>query len=1144
MKHSSRKFGIRLFSPLGRHAMFVALATVLSPLWAQPTDDALRRGFETPPNSAKPRVWWHWMDGNITKEGITLDLEWMKRVGIGGMQNFDAAANTPKVVDQRLVYMTPDWQDAFRHAVNLAEKLDLEMGIASSAGWSETGGPWVTPKQAMKKLVWSRNELTGGQPFEGQLPQPPSKTGGFQDAPMLPLFGMEQHPREEFYADSVVLAYRTPVEDVLPEKAVSNAGPLTLAALTDGSMATGQELIAQTGTNAWIQYEYARPQTVQAVSLALPVRGGMAGNPTISGRLEASDDGKTFRHVKELEAGSFFEKTVSFAPVSAKFFRLTLAPGPEGMNFAKMLALNAAAGVAADPNLAPPPGASAGGETKYTVNEFMLYSSARINEFELKAAFAGAPDYYALDSGPNVTGTAVPKAEVIDLTAKMDAQGKLRWTPPPGRWTVIRLGYSLLGKTNHPASAEGTGLEVDKLSRTHVKSYLDHYLKRYEDAVGTDHIGSNGVKVLLADSIESGFQNWTDDLVAEFKRLRGYDPTPWLPALTGVMIESAQASDKFLWDFRRTIAQLIADNHYGQIAASAHQLGLTVYGEALESFRPTIGDDMEMRRFADVPMGAMWYFKPQVGPGSTALADDRGAASVAHLYGQNIVAAESMTSALAPWAHSPRELKHVIDLEFALGINRPVIHTSVHQPLIDRKPGIPLIIFGQYFTRTETWAEQAGPWVSYLSRNAHLLQQGRFFADVAYFYGEEAPLVSLFGNQPLQDVPEGYGYDFVNSHALLNLFAVDKGELTVPSGMRYKVLHLGGASRRMTLPVLRKLRELVSAGATVIGSRPEGSPSLADDEAEFQKIADQLWPNSGAGAHTANLGAGRVVTGLSLTEALVSLQLPADFAYTKPKADTSLLFLHRKLADGDIYYVDNRNDRHESVELSFRVAGKAAELWHADTGLIEKASYRITGDHTTVPLTLSPFEAVYVVFRQPAATTHYVAPKFAETLLATIAGSWAVGFDPALGGPVTATFDQLASWSESGDSAIKYYSGTGRYTKTIEAPATWFKTGARILLDLGDVRELAEVSLNGQPLGISWHPPYRIDVTGLLKPGANALEIKVTNLWVNRLIGDLQPGVTKKYTFTANPTYNPDAPLRASGLIGPVTLWSMDADTH
>ena len=467
-----------------------------------------------------------------------------------------------------------------------------------------------------------------------------------------------------------------------------------------------------------------------------------------------------------------------------------------------------------------------------------------------------------------------------------------------------------------------------------------------------------------------------------------------------------------------------------------------------------------------------------------------------------------------------------------MGLNRFVIHTSVHQPVNDKVPGLGLGPFGQWFTRHETWAEIAKPWVSYLTRSSFLLQQGKFVADVIYFYGEDSNITALFGNKA-PDVPAGYNFDYVNADAILHRLSVAGGQITTPTGMSYRVMALDPNSRHMSLAVLRKIRDLVNAGAMVAGPKPIDSPSLSDSQTEFQTIAGQLW-GSGEGEHA--YGKGKVYGGQPLAQTLSAMQVAADFEYSRPQADTSLLYVHRKVADGEIYWVDNRSNRAEAVEAGFRVQGKAAELWHADTGVIEPASYQIAGGRTTVPLRLEPYGAVFVVFRKPAAAPSRTLPKQTETDAATLEGSWNLAFQPDRGAPPNITLDRLTSWAANSDSGVKYFSGTGTYTKTIEAPAAWFQSGAHLWLDLGDVKNLAQVSVNGKPLGILWKTPFRVDVTGALKPGANAVEIRVTNLWVNRLIGDQQPGVQKKYTYTTQQFYRENSPLLPSGLLGPVRV--------
>ncbi len=1082
----------------------------------QGSPDPLRQGFDNPPNGARPRVWWHWMNGNITQEGIKLDLEWMHRVGLGGFQNFDAALFTPPVVPKRLAYMTPDWKQAFLYATKLADQLGLEEAIAGSPGWSETGGPWVPPSEGMKKYVWSETVVEGGKSFSGKLPLPPGNTGAFQDLGIEDVGAlMGGGPKiPDFYADSAVIAYRVPHSE-LPEpqaRMTASGGSPDFALLSDGSLKKTTQLpIAPMGQTSWIQWEFPQPQAIRGFTIATGGKNPLDAFAPPGGdtgqTLEASEDGQSFHTVAANPKGGATEHTITFDPVTAKYFRLNFKTLPAAPNqFADL-----------DFPMPPPP-------TNYEISELVLHADARVNRFEEKAAFNPLPDLYQFATSNVLATDAVQKGSVIDLTAKMKPDGTLDWMPPAGKWVVLRFGYSLIGITNHPATEEATGLEVDKLNAKYVRKYMDHYLDTYKSTVGDGLMGQHGIKYVVTDSWEAGAQNWTDDMIAQFTRRRGYDPRPWMPVLAGRVVESAQASDAFLWDLRKTIADLTADEHYGQVEDSIHAHGMGHYGESHEEGRAFIADGMEVKKLNEVPMSAMWTQVPGVNKEQYGYnADDRESASVAHIYGQNIAAAESMTAMAAPWAWSPETLKPTADKELAEGINRFVIHTSVHQPLADKVPGLGLGPFGQWFTRNETWAEDAGPWVTYLARSSYLLQQGHFGADILYFYGEDSNVTAIFAAKS-PDVPEGYGFDYVNADALLHVIKVKNGMITTPGGMSYRLLALDPYSVHMSLPVLRSIQALVKQGAVVVGPKPVATPSLADSAPEFQRLADELWDGQ------------KIRT--SLAEALPALKIEPDFHYSKPESDTSLLFVHRKLPDGDLYFVDNRSARPEQLDADFRVTGKAPELWHADSGMVENAAYTISGAHTTVPLQLEPWGTVFVVFRKPAKSNSRTLSPFSETHLMTVEGPWKVAFQPDRGAPASITMDTLASWSESADPGVKYFSGIGTYTKTFDAPAAWFKPGTHLWLQLGAVKNLADVTINGKPLGTVWHSPYRIDVTSALKPGANEVTVKVTNAWVNRLIGDQQPGATR-YTFTVIHPYKANSPLLPSGLIGPVQLMSV-----
>jgi len=1099
-----------------RHVAVAAL--LLASTTSSFAADALREGFANPPQSARPRVWWHWLGGNITKDGIAEDLDWMKRVGIGGVQNFDADLGTPQVVARRLAYMTPEWKDAFRFAATRAEANGLELAIAASPGWSETGGPWVTPADAMKKLTWSETVVPGGVRFRGALPAPSRTTGSYQEIglgdPMNPAAGARA---PKFGADIAVLAYPIVVQPQLPAPLVS-AGGVTLvgAALDDANLESSLEVPKGTANRPGdLTLVYPAPVTVRSARIFVPHAKPPFGNPAYRPLLEAEVDGG-WRKVADLPLDAV-PTTVSFAPITARRFRLVLVPNRES---------------ATDLG-APAPGAlmvnvfgDAKPSTTLPIGEFRLMSEPRVDRGEAKAGFNILTDYLALpDVADEARGPA--SSDVIDLTSRVSPDGRLDWTPPAGTWRIVRFGMSLLGTTNHPATPEATGLEVDKYDPAAVRRYLETYLGHYHDAAGKALIGAHGVRALLNDSTEVGPSNWTPAMLARFKALRGYDATPWLPALTGALIGTRADSDRFLYDYRRTLADLMASEHYGTIAAVARDHGLATYGEALEDGRPVLGDDLAMRKYVDVPMAAMWSFPADGSPRPTLLGDMKGAASVANLYGRKFVAAESMTAAFSPWAFAPADLKHIIDLEFVSGINRPVIHTSVHSPMDDKEPGLSLAIFGQYFNRHETWAAMARPWIDYIARTSFVLQQGRSVTDVAYFSGEDAPITAQYLYGEPAGLPTRNGFDFVNADVLANLLTVQGGDLVAPSGARYRLLFLGGSSDRMTLPTLRRIAALTESGATIVGERPTSSPSLADSPAEYAALVARLW----SGAAITGVGKGRIIATRDVAAGLAAAKVEPDAILTSPGSDVR--FLHRRLADGDAYFIDNRRNRLEQIEASFRISGKAPELWHADTGTVEPLSYRIAGGRTIVPLKLDPVGSALIVFRQRTTRPSRIVAPPRFTPLATLGSGWDVSFQPGRGAPGSTRLATLASLSDNKDPGIRYFSGTATYSTRFDRPAG--ASRAPLWIDLGQIGDVAEVRINRILAGTVWHAPYRLDISRLTKPGTNRLEIKVANLWVNRLIGDAQPGAVK-IAFVAAPTYRADAPLRPSGLIGPVIL--------
>lgn len=1064
-------------------------------------------------------MWWHWMGGNVTKNGIRLDLHWMKHAGVGGVQNFNGEFSgwgpewdTPVIVHQPLTYMTPPWWQALRHSARLAKDLGLEFTIASSAGWTTTGGPWVEPKDGMKKLVWGETWVEGGKPFKGLLKSPPDTTGYFQNIPLSPADPhWRGHPAHIFYADIATIAYQAPALEqplaALNPIVTSSAGAIQGPDLFDGDLAQTVPLRLGESTEGWIQFDFKRAEPIQALTLVIdrPVMHPLhASLPR--GYLAASDDGRVFRRVLDLpqtgDESNAPEQTISFPTVRANVYRLVFEhPQEVPSNQSDTKALT------------------------YRIAELVLHTAPRVNRFEDKAGFS-TRQILARDDTPNVSAESViRRSKVIDLTQKVRSDGFLDWVPPPGRWVVLRFGYSLTGKVNDPAPTAGAGLEVDKLNREAVKRYMDAYLGKYIHALGSELMGRKGLRSVIVDSYEAGPQNWTDRMPEEFKARRGYDLLPWLPVLAGRVIESAAVSDRLLWDFRKTLGELMRDAHYEQITASVHERALTRYGESHEYARYLIGDGMEMKRSADIPMGAMWTGLPADLEHNYA-ADLHESASVAHLYGKSYVAAESFTTDQNAYGFAPEDLKPVADRMMAEGVNRFVIHTSVHQPDNHLGPGLGLGPFGQWFTRKETWAEQAATWMNYLAKSSYLLQQGQAVADIAYLYGEDTNVTSLF-HLSAPPIPQGYSYDFVNPDALIRELSVKNGRLISRSGMEYRILALDASTQRISVPELRKIRELARAGALIVGGRPTATPSLADDEQEFEKLVNELW-----GGHASSDR--HLVAYPSLEEGLKAEGIVPDVIFT---SHAPLRFLHRKLDNGELYFIANSGTQPQHTELSFRVSGRKPELWRADAGTIEPSSYRMEKDRTQVPLELDGNDAVFVLFRAATHAKSIQIQRTTHVLLDTVKGAWQVHFPPGLGAPPIARFEQLQPWTDRPEPGIRYFSGTASYSKRLEVRPTWLKTGVRLEIDLGQVKNLAEVRVNKQLMGVLWKAPFRVDITDALKAGENALEIRVTNLWPNRLIGDKQLG-TQKIAYAAYDPFKADSPLLPSGLLGPVTLWS------
>jgi hypothetical protein len=798
---------------------------------------------------------------------------------------------------------------------------------------------------------------------------------------------------------------------------------------------------------------------------------------------------------------------------------------------------------------------------------------------------------------PDVPGEPhVESRSVVDISKQMDASGLVRWDVPKGKWSIVRFGHTHTGEpvSGGPKNYDATtnGLYIDHLSR----KAMDLHFKAMADTLIDDAgpLAGTTLKYLHCDSVEVGKVTWSGEFREEFRKRRGYDLLPFLPVLAGKIVDSREVSNRFLYDFRKTFGDCIAENHYGRFQELCHSRGLQYHAES-GGPPPVPIDALECLGKTDIPMGEFWC------PGCSfawRVSDIerffvRGPASAAHIYGKKLVAAEAFTNVGPQWEEAPFDLKPTADRAFCEGVNRFVLHTFSHSPAEAGKPGYEYFA-GTHFNPNITWWPQAGAWTGYLARCQFLLQQGLFVGDVCYYYSDTIPsFVPLKHVDPM--LGPGYDYDVTNSEVISSRMSVKDGRIVLPDGMSYRMLVLPEWDA-MPLEVLRKITELVHAGATVVGPKPSRTPGLRDypqSDKVVKDLADALWgPCDGKSVKEHAFGKGRVVWGKPLREILASDGAAPDFTFAGSQEGALLDYIHRSCGDAEIYFVANQKARWEEASCTFRVAGKSPELWEPDTGrMLAVALYDVADGRTAVPLRLAPYGSVFVVFRKNSDNDRFVSlarndtSRFPTTpgtvdglpcaeviagksraatlrvwkpgrytlkdargkvaqveVTATpkplsIDGVWDVRFAEGWGAPEAATFPRLISWTEHADVGVKYFSGTARYRKEFDVPAARLNDRREFSLDLGDVRQIAEVTLNGTNLGILWKPPFRVEITGVVKAGKNAIEVKVTNLWPNRLIGDQFLPKDKRLTNTnIAGRFTKDSPLMKSGLLGPVEI--------
>ena len=1308
--------------------------------------EELARQFDDPPESARPRTFWFWMNGNVSADGITRDLEAMKRAGVGGFFAYDGSTYLPA---GPAAYLEPRWRELMTHAIREANRLGLDAGMQNGPGWSSSGGPWITPERSMQQLVWTETTVRGG---------------GFVDLALA-----RPQANRDYYEDAMVIAFpalpgeETRYEDEIARLVDSAGAELPASLLSDGLASTAVEFTE----GLPLTLEFARPLTLHGLA-AWAASGKRFATPA----LEASADGVNFTPLGRVpnppRQGIAGPGVREFAePVTARFLRLT--PTRSG-----------------------------------AVGELHFHRAPRVHDWGAKANF----DYRVAGQLrlPEKSLPGIDPASVRDLSA-FTRDGRLRWEAPPGAWTILRVGHTTTGKENVAASAAGRGLECDKLDPAGIELHFDTVVKRV--LADAEAGGAGPLRSLEIDSYEAGMQNWTRNFPAEFERRSGYPIVGYVPALFGRVVGDAPRTERFLYDFRRVQADMMAEYYYGRAAALARANGLTFY---VEGYGPGNFDELRVSGLPDVPMTEFWTRTPW-----TPNRPVKMVTSAAHIYGKPVVAAEAFTGEFrtSRWLEYPYALKILGDEMMAAGVNQFYFHRYAHQPHPDAMPGMTMGPYGSHLERTNTWYEKAGEWTRYLARVQQVLRRGRPVADVLYFTGERAPDPSQMAMPVL---PPGYAYDLVNADVLLNRIRIENGDYVLPEGGRYRLLVLRKELEAMSPELARRLREFVEAGAALAGPRPRFSPTLRGfPESEAAMLADvaEIWraPREGE--------TGRRVWGdvTNIGDALARARVAPDFFFESPLPDSALAWQHRRLDDGDLYFVANRQRRIEEGLASFRgMAGRQPEIWRPETGERgDAAIFSTRADRTDLPLRLESGEAIFVLFRRPgqplgaellrdgrplvstapqppamapapagtftmaiwvkpdtdlrampeegvggridevgkfyaipadpgdarfgagaasaglavgrngifvverawdscpavlvaerpvSGWTHvavvyrdgtpslYVNGEFVReglrsgkkiyggvgsppppvdytlyfpgleslakaaketappsrgnvfyfegnhvparsfdraldeaelralaaegvpapetpvvsalardvgtgsrrtsrdglTFLAwepgryelpgvgsvsarpgrplALDGAWSVEFQAGRGAPERIELPELRSLHLHENPGVRHFSGTASYRRKMTVPGEWLGSGRRVILDLGRVEVLAEIVVNGRAVPVVWKEPYRADITDLVRAGDNDLEIRVTNLWTNRLIGDESlpaedqfglrdehgndpHGIVKlpdwylqgrpkppggRVTFSTWDFYDADEPLVASGLLGPVRL--------
>lgn len=1086
----------------------ILLAALLFALPQAVVAGDMEQQFATPPNAARLSCFWWWLNGNVTQEAITRDLEAMKEKGFGGAILIDAGGASQDgnhQVPHGPDFASSEWRALYRHALREAGRLKLELALNIQSGWN-LGGPGVAPEDSAKLLCWTETAVRGPGPVTATLSSPPQR-GLLREVAVLAV--PERADPQTGCEVTASSAHRD-----YPARLAGDGDAKTFwvsdgTALSDGAL-------------AWIRLAFDQDRPISRLTLS----GRPGYGPKTFEVFVTGSDGLR-RKLADGRAGADGVWSTAIEPeLTVRHVEIRVTDGHDP------------APVSGKPRNVQVAELRVEGPGWRWPSSSPTKTIPRWEEKALYRAVAGAnhdtsfliPAKPATDGGP-VTASA----DVIDLTRFVDAAGRLQWTAPAGAWRVYRFCYTVAPHARVSTCSEGwDGLAIDPLDAGAFQRYWDAVVEPL--MADAKEVGGGALKYLHTDSWEIEPFNWTANLPAEFQRHCGYDLTPWLPVLAGRVLGGTEASERFLHDFRKTVAALISENHYGPFLSNAHRHGVQVRAESGGPHGVPI-DAQHGLGMIDVPMSEFWANSWRHRVADTGRFFIKQPASAAHTYGKPLVAAESFTTIGPHWQETVwNNLKPNLDRAFCEGLNQTVWCLVTCSP---REMGLPgqEMFPGTHFNPNVTWWRQSEGFLAYINRCQTMLRQGRFVADALFYYGDHAPnFAGLKTHNPAR-LPAGYDYDVATEHVLLTRLAVEHGRFVLPDGMNYGALVLP-AHRTISLPVLRKLEAFARAGGVIVGPRPETSSGLlawqADGDREARDLIQRLWPERIA--HTA------------VTDWLNASGLRPDFSVPD---GGPLDFIHRCDGGTDLYFVANPTGKEFHGAAVFRVTGKSPEWWDPVTGQTRPLPQsRATADgRTEVPLMLPAFGSGFVVFRKDRAASSSRAENFpASEPLLTIAGPWRVRFDPAWFYPDNGTdgnvmFEKLVDWTTRPEPAIRHFSGAAVYRTEFDLPVAVSADQKPRSLALGDVREMARITINGRELGVCWCPPWTVTIpSGTLVEKGNRLEIEVVNLWPNRLIGDATLPVEQRRTRTnitkfSDPKGDPHyTTLLPSGLLGPVRI--------